>query len=136
MAFYWTAKGNFYAKLWTSPAQTVNGTTDSLGSVTTVCRSAELILQTRKMCAKNGRKEKMTAKETFAIFVLRSLITFFVGAFVTIFEMFLWDMTDDISLGWSWKYPERSTIIHVMIVAAINATVFGGGLLAVWLAKG
>lgn len=60
MAFYWTAKGNFYAKLWTSPAQTVNGTTDSLGSVTTVCRSAELILQTRKMCAKNGRKEKMS----------------------------------------------------------------------------
>lgn len=60
MAFYWTAKGNFYAKLWTSPAQTVNGTMDSLGSVTTVCRSAELILQTRKMCAKNGRKEKMS----------------------------------------------------------------------------
>lgn len=41
----------------------------------------------------------MTAKETFAIFVLGSLITFFVGALVTIFEMFLWDMTDDISLG-------------------------------------
>lgn len=78
----------------------------------------------------------MTTKETFAIFVLGSLITFFVGAFVTIFEMFLWDMTDDISLGWSWKHPGRSTIIHVMIVSAINATVFGGGLLAVWLAKG
>jgi hypothetical protein len=60
MAFYWTAKGNFYAKLWTSPAQTVNGTTDSRGSVTTVCLSAGLILQTRKMCAKNGRKEKMS----------------------------------------------------------------------------
>ena len=133
MAFYWTAKGNFYAKLWTSPAQTVNGTTDSRGSVTTVCLSAGLILQTQKMCAKNGRKEKMTAKETFSIFVLGSLITFFVGAFVTIFEMFLWDMTDDISLGWSWKHPEYSTIIHAMIVAAI---VFGGGLLAVWLAKG
>lgn len=136
MAFYWTAKGNFYAKLWTSPAQTVNGTTDSRGSVTTVCLSAGLILQTQKMCAKNGRKEKMTAKETFSIFVLGSLITFFVGAFVTIFEMFLWDMTDDILLGWSWKHPEYSTIIHAMIVAAINATVFGGGLLAVWLAKG
>lgn len=37
MAFYWTAKGNFYAKLWTSPAPPVNGTTDSRGSVTTVC---------------------------------------------------------------------------------------------------
>lgn len=78
----------------------------------------------------------MTAKETFAIFVLGSLITFFVGAFVTIFEMFLLDMTDDILLGWSWKHPERSTIIHAMIVVAINATIFGGGLLAVWLAKG
>ncbi len=42
MAFYWTAKGNFYAKLWTSPAQTVNGTTDSRGSVTTVCLSSGL----------------------------------------------------------------------------------------------
>lgn len=78
----------------------------------------------------------MTTKETFAIFVLGSLITFFVGAFVTIFEMFLWDMTDNISLGWSWRHPEHSTIIHAMIVAAINATVFGGGLLAVWLTKG
>lgn len=57
MAFYWTAKGNFYAKLWTSPAQTVNGTTDSRGSVTTVCLSAGLILQTRTMCARNGRRE-------------------------------------------------------------------------------
>lgn len=78
----------------------------------------------------------MTTKETFAIFVLGSLITFFVGAFVTIFEMFLWDMTDDISLGWSWRHPEHSTIIHAMIVAAISAIVFGGGLLAVWLTKG
>lgn len=78
----------------------------------------------------------MTTKETFAIFVLGELITFFVGAFVTIFEMFLWDMTDDISLGWSWRHPEHSTIIHAIIVAAINATVFGGGLLAVWLTKG
>lgn len=60
MAFYWTAKGNFYAKLWTSPAQTVNGMTAFRGSATTVCQSAELILQTRKMCAKNGRKEKMS----------------------------------------------------------------------------
>lgn len=57
MAFYWTAKGNFYAKLWTSPAPPVNGTTDSRGSVTTVCLSAGLILQTRTMCAKNGRRE-------------------------------------------------------------------------------
>ena len=78
----------------------------------------------------------MTTKETFAIFVLGSLITFFVGAFVTIFEMFLWNMTDDILLGWSWRHPEHSTIIHAMIVEAINATVFGGGLLAVWLTKG
>lgn len=136
MAFYWTAKGNFYAKLWTSPAQTVNGTTDFRGSVTTVCRSAELILQNRKMCAKNGRKEKMTAKETFAIFVLGSFITLFVGAFVAIFEVFLWDMTNNISCEWSWKHPERSTIAHAMIIVAINATAFGGGLLAVLLAKG
>ncbi len=62
MAFYWTAKGNFYAKLWASHAQTVNGTTDSRGSVTTVCLSAGLILQTRTMCARNGRRE-MTAGE-------------------------------------------------------------------------
>ena len=136
MAFYWTAKGNFYAKLWTSPAQTVNGTTDSRGSVTTVCLSAGLILQTRTMCAKNGRKEKMATKDTLIIFVLGSIITLFVGAFITVLEMFLWDMTDDISIGWSWKHPEYSTIIHAMIVTAINATVFGGGFLAVWLAKG
>lgn len=78
----------------------------------------------------------MTAKEIFAIFVSGSLITFFVGAIVTIFEMFLWDMTDDISLGWSWKHPERSTIIHAIIMATINAVIFCGGFLAVWLAKG
>ena len=78
----------------------------------------------------------MTTKEIFATFVLGSLITFFVGAFVTILEMFLWDMTDDISFGWSWKHPERSTIIHAMMVVFINAVVFGGGFLAVWLAKG
>jgi hypothetical protein len=59
MAFYWTAKGNFYAKLWTSPAPPVNGTTDSRGSVTTVCLSAGLILQTRTMCARMG-DEKMS----------------------------------------------------------------------------
>lgn len=64
MAFYWTAKGNFYAKLWTSPAQTVNGTTDSCGSVTTVCLSAGLILQTRTMCARNGRRE-MKRQQTY-----------------------------------------------------------------------
>ena len=86
--------------------------------------------------AKNGRKEKMTTKETFAIFVLGSLITFFVGAFVTIFEMFLWDMTDSISIEWSWKHPERSTIIHAIIMATVNAVTFCGGFLAVWLAKG
>lgn len=43
MAFYWTAKGNFYAKLWTSPAQTVNGRQTLVG-----------LLQ---MCARNGRRE-------------------------------------------------------------------------------
>ena len=64
MAFYWTAKGNFYAKLWTSPAQTVNGTTDSRGSVTTVCLSAGLIVQTRTMCARNGRRE-MKRQQTY-----------------------------------------------------------------------
>lgn len=64
MAFYWTAKGNFYAKLWTSSAQTVNGTTDSRGSVTTVCLSAGLILQTRTMCARNGRRE-MKRQQTY-----------------------------------------------------------------------
>lgn len=114
MAFYWTAKGNFYAKLWTSPAPPVNGTIASLGSATTVCQSAELILQTRKMCAKNGRKEKMTTKDTLIIFVLGSIITLFVGSFITVLEMFLWDMTDSISLEWSWKHPERSTIIHAI----------------------
>lgn len=88
------------------------------------------------VAARNGRKEKTAAKDTIVIFSLGSITTLFVGGFITVFEMFLWDMTDGISLGWSWKHPERSTIIHVMIVAAINTTVFGGGLLAVWLAKG
>lgn len=78
----------------------------------------------------------MTTKDTIAIFALGSIITLFVGAFITVFEMFLWDMTDSISLEWSWKHPERSTIIHVMIVAVINAVTFCGGFLAVWLAKG
>ena len=88
------------------------------------------------MDARNGRKEKMTTKETFAIFVSGSIITFFVGAFVTFFEMFLWDMTDSISIEWSRKHPERSTIIHAIIMATINAVVFCGGFLAVWLSKG
>jgi hypothetical protein len=78
----------------------------------------------------------MTTKDTIAIFALGSIITLFVGAFITVFEMFLWDMTDSISLEWSWNHPERSTIIHVMIVAVINAVTFCGGFLAVWLAKG
>lgn len=64
MAFYWTAKENFYAKLWTRPAQTVNGTTDFRGSVTTACLSAGLILQTRTMCARNGRRE-MKRQQTY-----------------------------------------------------------------------
>lgn len=78
----------------------------------------------------------MTTKDTIAIFALGSIITFFVGALITVLEMFLWDMTDSISLEWSWKHPERSTIIHAMIVAVINAVTFCGGFLAVWLAKG
>ena len=60
MAFYWTAKGNFYAKLWTSPAQTVNGTTDSRGSVTTVCLSAGLI-------AEDGQKTIYVARKYYEI---------------------------------------------------------------------
>ena len=78
----------------------------------------------------------MTTKDTIAIFALGSIITLFVVAFITVLEMFLWDMTDSISLEWSWKHPERSTIIHAMIVAVINAVTFCGGFLAVWLAKG
>lgn len=78
----------------------------------------------------------MTTKDTIAIFALGSIITLFVGALITVLEMFLWDMTDSISLEWSWKHPERSTIIHAMIVAVINAVTFCGGFLAVWLAKG
>lgn len=78
----------------------------------------------------------MTTKDTIAIFALGSIITLFVGAFITVLEMFLWDMTDSIPLEWSWKHPERSTIIHAMIVAVINAVTFCGGFLAVWLAKG
>lgn len=78
----------------------------------------------------------MVAKDTVVIFSLGSIITLFVGGFITIFEMFLWDMTDNISLGWSWKHPECSTIIHAIIMATINAVVFCGGFLAVWLAKG
>ena len=88
------------------------------------------------MNARNGRKEKMTTKDTFIIFALWSIITLFVGGFIAIFEMFLWDMTDSISIEWSWKHPERSTIIHAIIMATINAVVFCGGFLAVWLAKG
>ena len=78
----------------------------------------------------------MTTKDTFIIFVLGSIITLFVGAFIALFEMFLWDMTDSISIEWSWKHPERSTIIHAIIIATINTVVFCGGFLAVWLAKG
>lgn len=78
----------------------------------------------------------MTTKDTFIIFALRSIITLFVGGFIAIFEMFLWDMTDSISIEWSWKHPERSTIIHAIIMATINAVVFCGGFLAVWLEKG
>ena len=78
----------------------------------------------------------MTTKDTLAIFVLGSIITLFVGAFIALFEMFLWDMTDSISIEWSWNHPERSTIIHAIIIATINAVVFCGGFLAVWLAKG
>lgn len=78
----------------------------------------------------------MVAKDTIVIFSLGSITTLFVGGFITIFEMFLWDMTDDISLGWSRKHPECSTIIHAIIMATINAVVFCGGFLAVWLAKG
>lgn len=78
----------------------------------------------------------MATKDTFIIFVLGSIITLFVGAFITIFEMFLWDMTDSISIEWSWKHSERSTIIHAIIMATINAVIFFGGFLAVWLAKG
>lgn len=78
----------------------------------------------------------MTTKDTIAIFALGSIITLFVGVLITVLEIFLWDMTDSISLEWSWKHPERSTIIHAMIVAVINAVTFCGGFLAVWLAKG
>lgn len=78
----------------------------------------------------------MTTKDTLAIFVLGSIITLFVGAFITVLEMFLWDMTDSISLEWSWKHPECSTIIHAIIMATINAVIFCGGFFAVWLEKG
>jgi hypothetical protein len=78
----------------------------------------------------------MTTKNMLAIFVFGSIITLFVWAFITVLEMFLWDMTDSISLEWSWKHPERSTIIHAIIMATINAVIFCGGFLAVWLAKG
>lgn len=43
----------------------------------------------------------MTTKDTIIIFVLGSIITLFVGAFIALFEMFLWDMTDSISIEWS-----------------------------------
>lgn len=78
----------------------------------------------------------MTTKDTLAIFVLGSIITLFVGGFIAVLEMFLWDMTDSISLEWSRKHPEYSTIIHAIIMATINAVVFCGGFLAVWLVKG
>lgn len=78
----------------------------------------------------------MTTKDTIIIFVLGSIITLFVGAFIALFEMFLWDMTDRFSLKWSWKHPERSTIIHAIIMTTINAVIFCGGFLAVWMAKG
>ena len=85
---------------------------------------------------RNGRKEKMITKDTFIIFALGSIIALFVGGFIAILEMFLWDMTDSISIEWSWKHPERSTIIHAIIMATINAVVFCGGFLAVWVEKG
>lgn len=78
----------------------------------------------------------MITKDTLVIFALESIATLFVGAFITILEMFLWDMTDSISIEWSWKHPERSTIIHAIIMATINVVVFCGGFFAVWLAKG
>lgn len=78
----------------------------------------------------------MATKDTIVVFILGSIITLFVGGFITIFEMFLWDMTDSISIEWSRKHPERSTIIHAIIMATINVVVFCGGFLAVWLAKG
>lgn len=78
----------------------------------------------------------MATKDTIVIFMLRSIITLFVGGFITLFEMFLWDMTDSISIEWSGEHPERSTIIHATIMATINVVVFYGGFLAVWLAKG
>lgn len=78
----------------------------------------------------------MTTKDTLVIFTLGSIITLFVGCFITIFEMFLWDMTDGISIEWSWKHPEHSTIIHAIIMATINVVVFCGGFLAVWMEKG
>lgn len=78
----------------------------------------------------------MITKDTLVIFALGSIATLFIGAFITILEMFLWDMTDSISIEWSWKHPERSTIIHVIIMATINVVIFCGGFLAVWLAKG
>ena len=78
----------------------------------------------------------MTAEDTIIIFFFGSIITLFVGAFITVLEMFLWDMTDSISLEWSWKHLECSTIIHAIIMATINAVIFCGGFLAVWLAKG
>ena len=77
----------------------------------------------------------MITKYTLVIFAIGSIITLFVGGFITIFEMFLWDMTDSISIEWSWKHPERSTIIHAIIMATINVVVFCGGFLAVWLEK-
>lgn len=78
----------------------------------------------------------MTTKELVGVFVLGSLATFLVGTFAVIFEMFIWDMTDRISIDWSWRNPRHSTIIHATIVAAINAAILGGGFLAVWIAKG
>ena len=78
----------------------------------------------------------MTSKEMLGVFALGSCITFLIGCFVVVFEMFVWDMTDGISHDLTWRHPERSTIIHVVIVALVNAIVFGGGFLAVWIAKG
>ena len=78
----------------------------------------------------------MATKDMIVIFILGSIITLFVGGFITLFEMFLLDMTDSISIEWSWKHPERSTIIHAIIMATVNVVVFCGGFLAVWLAKG
>ena len=118
------------------PALPANGTMTFRGSVTTDCLNTKPTSQTKRTDVKNGRKGKMTSKEMLGVFALGSCITFLVGCFVVVFEMFVWDMTDRISLDLTWRHPERSIIIHVVMMASANAIVFGGGFLAVWIAKG